>query len=76
MNYLFRELKNAKLFVIALITRKILSSGEFLHKKFCTRNQFLFCKKICFPNYRFLSAWAKRLTQHICKVSADEGIGK
>ena len=38
--------KNAKLFVMALIKREILTSRKVLYTKSCTRNQFLFCKKM------------------------------
>ena len=38
--------KNAKLFVMALIKREILTSRKVLYRKSCTRNQFLFCKKM------------------------------
>ena len=37
---------NAKLFVMALIKREILTSHKVLYTKSCTRNQFLFCKKM------------------------------
>ena len=40
--------KNAKLFVMALIKKEILTSRKLLYKKSCTRNQFLFCKKMLF----------------------------
>ena len=38
--------KNARLFVMALIKREILTSRKVLYTKSCTRNQFLFCKKM------------------------------
>ena len=38
--------KNAQLFVMAMIKREILTSRKVLYTKSCTRNQFLFCKKM------------------------------
>ena len=42
-----------------------------LYMKFCAHNQFLLCKKRCFPKYRFfwlkMLTYAKKLTQHVCK---------
>ena len=42
-----------------------------LYMKFCAHNQFLLCKKRCFPKYRFfwlkMLTYAKTLTQHVCK---------
>ena len=48
INYLpwQKKKKNAKLFVMALIKREILTSREVLYTKSCTRNQFLFAKKM------------------------------
>ena len=40
--------KNAKLFVIGLIKREIFTSRKILYTTSCTRNQFLFCKKMLF----------------------------
>ena len=37
--------KNAKLFVMALIKREILTTHKVLYTEACTRIQFLFCKK-------------------------------
>ena len=33
---------------MALIKKEILTSRKLLYKKSCTRNQFLFCKKMLF----------------------------
>ena len=50
--YCFYEItfprKNAKLFVMALIKREILTSHKVSYTKSCIRNQFLFCKKMLF----------------------------
>ena len=45
--------KNAKLFVIALIKREILTSRKVMYTTSCTRNQFLFCKKDAIQNTDF-----------------------
>ena len=45
--------KNAKLFVMALIKRYILTSHKVLHSKSCARNQFLFWKKVAFQTTDF-----------------------
>ena len=45
--------KKAKLFVMALTEREILTSRKALSTKSCTRNQFLFCKNIAFQNTNF-----------------------
>ena len=52
--------------------REILTNQvEVLYMKFCAHNQFLLCKKRCFPKYRFfwlkMFTYAKKLTQHVCK---------
>ena len=40
---------------MALIKREILAGREVLFTTFRARNQFLFCKKRCFPKYGFFS---------------------
>ena len=76
----FTEKKTQKLFVMALIKTEILSSPKDLYAKSCTRNQFLFCKKMPskFTDFSRLRCQLerKKLTQLVCKVSADEGMGK
>ena len=47
--------KNAKFFVMAMIKRDILTSRKVLYTKSCTRNQFLFCKKMLFKIQIFLA---------------------
>ena len=47
--------KNGKLFVMALIEREILTSRKALSTKSCTRNQFLFCKKMLSKTRIFLA---------------------
>ena len=47
--------KNAKLFVMALIKREILTSRKALSTKSCTRNQFLLCKKMLSKTRIFLA---------------------
>ena len=42
--------KKRKLFVTVLIKREILTSHQVLYTKSCTRNQFLFCKKMLSKN--------------------------
>ena len=48
-------MKKANLSVYSLIKRELLTSPKVLYKKFCTRNQFLFCKKDAFQNTEFFS---------------------
>jgi len=51
-----------------LIKREILTSHKVLYPKFCTHNQFLFCKKNAFQNTGF---------PHLkVKVLAQEEMGK
>ena len=56
----------------AMIKRQILTSREVLYTKLvhCTRNQSLFCKKRCFPKYRYfslkISAQAKKKIDKAC----------
>ena len=61
---------------MTLIKRKILTSREVLYTKSCTRNQFLFCKKVASQNVDFFrlkcQLTRKKLAQHVCKVSADK----
>ena len=61
--------KNAKLFVMAMIKRRILTSRKVLYTK--TSNQFLFCKKMLSKIWIFLaqnvSLSEKKLTQRVCK---------
>ena len=45
--------KNAKLFVLALIKREILTTHKVLYTESCTRIQFLFCKNDAFQNTDF-----------------------
>ena len=45
--------KIAKLFVIALIKREILTSCEVYYTKSCTHDQFLFCPKNAFQKIDF-----------------------
>ena len=72
---------------MALIKREILTSRKVLSTKSCTRNQFLFCKKMLSKIQTFLaknvSLSEKKLTHlkltffvTIFQVSADEGMGK
>ena len=64
-----------------LIKTEILTSPKVLYKKYCTRKQFLFCKKMLSGFFSLkMSASAKRnwhsLFVKIFQVSADEGMGK
>ena len=64
--------KNAKLFIMALIKRKILTSRKVLYTKSWTHDQFCFSKR-CFPKYRIFSLKMsdkekKKITQLVCKV--------
>ena len=56
---------------MALIKREILTSRKILSTKSCTRNQFLFCKKMLSKIWIFLaqnvSLSEKKLTQLVCK---------
>ena len=50
---------------MVLIKREILTCRKVLYTKFCTCNQFLFCKKDALQNLFFfllkMSAWAKKI---------------
>ena len=67
---------------MALIKREILTSRKVLSTKSCTRNQFLFCKKMLSKIRIFLACQFKgKKKWHILfvkmfQVSADEGMGK
>ena len=56
---------------MALIKREILTSRKVLYTKFCTCNQFLFCKKDAFQNMVFsrlkCQLEQKKLTQQVWK---------
>ena len=56
---------------MALIRREILTSRKVLYTKFCTCNQFLFCKKDAFQNMVFsrlkCQLEQKKLTQQVWK---------
>ena len=75
--------KSAKLFVMALIKREILTSHKVLYTKSCMHNQFLFCKKEALQNVDFsrLKCQLNRkkidtaCQVKIFQVSADEGMG-
>ena len=68
---------------MALIKREILTSRKVLYTKSCTRNQFLFCKKML-SKIRIFLAWNVSLSEKkwhslfvkMFQVSADEGMGK
>ena len=47
--------KKRKLFVTVLIKKEILISSKVLYTKSCTRNQFLFCKKMLSKIRTFLA---------------------
>ena len=67
----FPKKKNAKFFVMTLIKREILTSRQILYTKYCTRNQFLVCKKMLSKIRIFLaynvSLSEKKLTQLVWK---------
>ena len=56
---------------MALIKREILTSRKILSPKSCTRNQFLFCKKMLYKIRIFLaynvSLSEEKLTNLLCK---------
>ena len=58
---------------MALIKREILTSRKILSTKSCTRNQFLFCKKMLSKIRE--KKWHTFFVT-IFQVSADEGMGK
>ena len=75
--------KSAKLFVMALIKREILTSHKVLYTKSCMHNQFLFFKKEALQNVDF-SRLKCQLNRKkidtacyvkIFQVSANEGMG-
>ena len=64
---------------MSLIKKEILTSRKILSTKSCTRNQFLFCKKMLCKIQIFLALAKKNVHTFfvtIFQVSADEGMGK
>ena len=88
VSYCFYKLtslrKKAKLFVIALIEKEILTSHKVLYMEPFMCNQFLFCKKDAFQNTDFFRLkWSTFKSENnwhsifgkIFQVSADEAMG-
>ena len=67
--------KESKTLCMAMIKREILTSRKILSTKSCTRNQFLFCKKmLC--KIRILLAWNVSLSKEkLTQIGGGWGVG-